>query len=102
MVVTFPSLGWWSYLGVAGLVGASLWSFFLGRLPGNCVVEMAREAHWHERFGSPAERLAIGTLVAPTLYGLSGSVTTFTNRWFLEAARIIAGPPMSIFSMQSS
>ena len=31
-----------------------------------------------------------------------GSVSTATCMWFLAAARIRAGPPMSIFSMQSS
>ena len=32
----------------------------------------------------------------------AGSVTTATNPWFFAAARISAGPPISIFSMQSS
>jgi hypothetical protein len=31
-----------------------------------------------------------------------GSVTTATDSWFFAAARIIAGPPMSICSTQSS
>jgi hypothetical protein len=32
---------------------------------------------------------------------VGGSVTTVTNlAWFFAAARIIAGPPMSMFSMQ--
>ena len=32
----------------------------------------------------------------------SGEVTTATLAWFLAAARTMAGPPMSIFSMHSS
>ena len=32
----------------------------------------------------------------------SGDVTTPTRAWFLAAARIIAGPPMSICSTSSS
>jgi hypothetical protein len=32
----------------------------------------------------------------------SGDVTTAANAWFLAAARIIVGPPMSMFSMTSA
>ena len=32
----------------------------------------------------------------------AGSVSTATPAWFFAALRIIAGPPMSMFSMQSS
>lgn len=81
LVGILPALGWWSYLGVAGVVGASVWGFVLGRQPGSCVNEMVREAQRRQRFGSPARRWAIGTLasvlVAVTLYGLYVSVTAF-------------------------
>ena len=32
----------------------------------------------------------------------SGLVTTAANPWFLAAARIIVGPPMSMFSITSA
>jgi arsenite methyltransferase len=82
LVGILPALGWWSYLGVAGLVGASIWSFLLGRQPGNCVNEMIREAKSRERRGTVAARLTItmlsGVLVAATLYGLYASVIAFS------------------------
>ncbi len=40
----YPPAGWLAYAGVAGVVGASLWSFRLARQPGNCLAEMVREA----------------------------------------------------------
>jgi len=81
LVEIFPFMGWWPYIGAAGLVAASLWSFYLSRQPGNCLEQMVREAQWRDRFGSPARRIATGVfataLTAATLYGLSASVQAF-------------------------
>jgi len=81
LVGILPALGWWSYLGVAAVVGASLWSFVLGRQPGHCVNEMIREAKWRERRGAVTQRLTTamlsGALIVATLYGLYASVVAF-------------------------
>lgn len=81
LVEIFPFMWWWPYLGIAGVVGASAWSFVLARRPGNCLDEMILEVQRQERRGSPERRLAIGTLVgvlvAATLYGLHLSVSAF-------------------------
>jgi len=81
LVGILPALGWWSYLGVVAVVGASLWSFVLGRQPGNCVNEMIREAKWRKRRGAMAQRLTTamlsGVLVVAALYGLYASVVAF-------------------------
>jgi len=81
LVEIFPFMWWWPYLGIAGLVGASVWSFILARRPGNCLDEMILELKREERRGSPARRLAAGTvtgvLVLATLYGLHLSVAGF-------------------------
>lgn len=81
LVEIFPFMWWWPYLGIAGLVGASVWSFILARRPGDCVDEMILEMQRQERRGSPARRLAMGTatgaLVLVTLYGLHLSVAGF-------------------------
>lgn len=75
----FPFMWWLPYLGIAGLVGASVWSFMLARRPGNCVEEMILEARLREQRGSPARRAATGMLTAvivvATLYGLHLSVS---------------------------
>lgn len=82
LVEIFPFMWWWPHLGIAGLVAASLWSFVLARRPGDCLDEMILEAQRRERRGSPARRLAVGTLtgvlVVTTLYGLHLSVAGFT------------------------
>lgn len=81
LVEIFPFMWWWPYLGIAGLVAASVWSFILARRPGNCLDEMILEVRRQEHRGSPARRLAMGTLtgvlVAATLYGLHLSVAAF-------------------------
>lgn len=81
LVGIYPSLGWWSYLGVAGLVAASVWSFILARRPGDCLEEMVIEAQLRDRRGPPARRFAVGAVTAvavvATLYGLHASVTAF-------------------------
>jgi SAM-dependent methyltransferase len=81
LVEIFPFMWWWPYVGIAGLVGASVWSFILARRPGNCLDEMILELKREERRGSPARRLAAGTvtgvLVLATLYGLHLSVAGF-------------------------
>jgi SAM-dependent methyltransferase len=81
VVGIFPFMWWWPYLGIAGLVGASAWSCVLARRPGNCLDEMILEVQRQERRGSPARRLALGTLtgviLAATLYGLHLSVSSF-------------------------
>lgn len=83
LVGIYLPVGWWSNAGVAGLAGASVWSFHLARQPNDCVDEMVREEQWRQPFGSPAPRLAIGTLAsalaAANLYGLSVSVTALTQ-----------------------
>lgn len=80
----FPFTWWWPYLGIAGLVGASVWSFILARRPGNCVDEMILEAQLRERRGPPARRVATGMLTAVivvvTLYGLHLSVGSLATR----------------------
>jgi arsenite methyltransferase len=74
-----PFVWWWPYLGIAGLVAASVWSFILARQPGNCVDEMILESRLRERRGSPARRVARGMLTAAivvvALYGLHLSVS---------------------------
>jgi len=81
LVRIFPFLGWWSYLGVAALVGASGWSYMLGRQPGSCLEEMRIEARTLGRAGSPLRRVLTaslaGVLVAASLYGLYESVRAF-------------------------
>jgi hypothetical protein len=77
-----PSILWcWPYIGIAGLVGASLWSFVLGRRPGECFNEMIREALLRQKRGSVAHRMSSGALkilvVLATLYGLYLSVNVY-------------------------
>jgi ubiquinone/menaquinone biosynthesis C-methylase UbiE len=76
-----PVMGWWSYLGVAGLVAASVWSFVLARRPGDCAVEMVRDAQLREQRGTPARRFMRGALasgiVIVALYGLHVSINGF-------------------------
>jgi hypothetical protein len=76
-----PSIWWWPYIGIAGLVGASLWSFVLGRRPGDCLNEMIREAQFRQRRGSVARRMVAGALtsvvVLAMLYGLYLSVNVY-------------------------
>lgn len=82
IVGIFPVMGWWSYLGVAGLIAASVWSFVLARRPGDCVAEMVRDAQRRSQHGSPARRFAInlltGGIIIITLYGLRASVSGFS------------------------
>ena len=82
LVGIWPSLAWWSYLGIAGVVAASAWSFVLARQPGSCVNEMIREERRRERRGTGVRRLAnlmaTAALLATILYGLHLSVTAFT------------------------
>jgi SAM-dependent methyltransferase len=79
LVEIFPFMWWWPYVGIAGLVGASVWSFILARRAGNCLDEMILEVQRQEQRGSHARRLAMGALtgvlVVVTLYGLHLSVT---------------------------
>jgi hypothetical protein len=76
-----PAVGISSYLGVAALVGASVWSFVLARRPGSCLDEMLFDARIRERQGTPQRRLARGVLsvaaVAFGLYGLYWATYTF-------------------------
>lgn len=69
-----PRLAWWSYLGVAAVVIASMWSFVIGRQPGACLAEMRYEARRLQMRESLSRRLIVtmfSTLtVAATLYGL--------------------------------
>jgi SAM-dependent methyltransferase len=73
----------WSYAGIAGVVGASLWSFLAASRPGSCLEEMIRDAHLRERRGSLARRrvnaaVAAG-LVLVAMYGMY---------WSIEAAGV--------------
>jgi len=78
-----PWLGWWSYAGVAGVMGASLWSFILGRRPESCLAEMRYEARQRVARRAPALRLAYRAsslaVVAVALYGLYLSVGAFAS-----------------------
>lgn len=70
----------WSYAGVAGVVGASLWSFLAASRPGSCLDEMIREAQLRERRGSLARRrvnaaVSVG-LILMSLYGMYWSIQT--------------------------
>ncbi len=81
LVGIVPWAGWLSYPCIAGVIGASVWSFLLGRQPGNCLEEMIFEVRQRERRGPLAQRVSIafGTLlaVAAALYGLHLSITAF-------------------------
>jgi SAM-dependent methyltransferase len=74
-------VAWFSYAGIAGLVGASAWSFVLSRARGDCAAEMIRDARRRRRRRSLAWRLLTATLggllAAATLYGLYVSVQAF-------------------------
>lgn len=76
-----PAVGISSYLGVAAVVGASVWSFVLARRPGSCLDEMLIEARMRVRRGTPPRQLARGVLsvaaVAGGLYGLYWATHTF-------------------------
>ncbi|UCD67437.1 MAG: methyltransferase domain-containing protein [Betaproteobacteria bacterium] len=76
-----PWAGWVAYPAIAGVIGASVWSYILGRQPGNCLEEMIFEVRQRERRGTLARRLAadgLAVLVASTLlYGLHLSITAF-------------------------
>jgi SAM-dependent methyltransferase len=74
------ALALWSYAGIAGVVGASVWSFLATRRPGNCLDEMIRDAQLRERRGSLARRrvnaaVAAG-LILVSLYGMYWSIHT--------------------------
>lgn len=81
LVGLFPFMWWWPYLGIAGVVAASVWSFLLARRPGDCLQEMALEMQQRRRSVSAVRRLAIGTaatvLLLATLYALHLSVRGF-------------------------
>jgi hypothetical protein len=70
-----------SYLGVAAVVGASVWSFVLARRPGDCLDEMLVDARMRERRGTLQRRIAGGAMsvaaVVFGLYGLYWATTTF-------------------------
>jgi SAM-dependent methyltransferase len=67
-----PHASWWSYLGIATIGAASIWSFIDSRRPGNCRAEMIREARLRERPASLriATSLAGIALAVGALYGL--------------------------------
>lgn len=69
-----PRLGWWSYLGVAAVAVASIWSFVLGREPGACLAEMRYEAHRLQERPLAVRRFTLGAgtmlVAAFVLYGL--------------------------------
>ena len=68
-----PAIGVSSYLGVAAVVGASVWSFVLARRPGNCLDAMLVDARARERRGTLQQRFARGALaVAVVAFGLYG------------------------------
>jgi arsenite methyltransferase len=77
-----PAVGMSSYLGVAAVLAASVWSFRLARRPGACLDEMLIDARKREGRGTPPQRFARGALgaaaVAIGLYGLYWATYTFT------------------------
>lgn len=81
LVKIFPSIWWWPYVGIAGLVGAAVWSFVAARRATDCLDEMIREAELRAGRGSPAHRIAFGTFAGAVamavLYGLYASVDAF-------------------------
>jgi SAM-dependent methyltransferase len=67
------AVGMSSYLGVAAVVGASIWSFVLARRPGDCLDEMLVDARVRERRGTLQRRMARGAMsVAAVVFGLYG------------------------------
>lgn len=66
----YPPAGWLAYAGVAGVLGASVWSFILARRPGNCVEEMVREAQLRAQRPPPAQRLARAVVSSVALAGV--------------------------------
>ncbi len=68
----------WSYAGIAGVVGASLWSFAISRRPASCVDEMLREAQLRGQGGSPVRRwmntAAAASVVMVSLYAMYWTV----------------------------
>ncbi|UCE30294.1 MAG: methyltransferase domain-containing protein [Burkholderiales bacterium] len=83
MVGIYGPLGWWSYAGVAAVLAASVWSFVLGRQPGNCVLEMVREAKLREQRPALHRRVANAAVaclvVVVALYGMYESVHAFAG-----------------------
>jgi len=73
--------GWLAYAGIAGVVAASIWSYFLGKQPGYCLEEMIFEARQRERRGTLARRYTVRglvtVLVAAVLLVLHLSITAF-------------------------
>jgi len=76
-----PLVALLSYAGVAGLVGASLWSFVLSRRPGSCVDEMVREAQLREQQGPLSRRLGRGAMATVLILG-----TLYAMYWSIGAA----------------
>jgi hypothetical protein len=72
---------WWIFVGLAGMVGASVWNLLTARRVGSCVDEMTREAARAKV--SPARRLrqaaAYSLIGVAVIYGLYKSVDVFVS-----------------------
>lgn len=75
-----PAAWWWPYVGLAGIVAASLWSFFANRAAPNCIEDMLREAAKPDvPAGRRLARSAAWIAAAAAIfYGLYKSVEVFT------------------------
>jgi SAM-dependent methyltransferase len=72
-----PAVGMSSYLGVAAVVAASVWSFRLARRNGDCLDEMVLEARQRAQRGSPVLHIALGLAAAAGIYGLYWATASF-------------------------
>lgn len=84
-----PTVWWWPYAGLGGIVAASLWSFVRAQKAESCVDEMIREAS-QSKLSSPGRKLANGAALsvaaAAAFYGIYKSVDTFVPK--AEATQI--------------
>jgi SAM-dependent methyltransferase len=76
----FPFMWWWAHVGVAGVVGASIWNFALARRGRTCLEDMIREAALRRR-NSRRQRFArgaaIGAAAVALVYGLHKTAEFF-------------------------
>jgi SAM-dependent methyltransferase len=64
-----------SYAGVAGVIGASVWSFVLSRRPASCADEMVREAQLREQRAPLAVRAAWSAAGVAILYAMYWTIS---------------------------
>ena len=75
------SVALWSYAGVAGVLGATLWSFLAARRPESCLAQMMREAQLRDERASSGRRWASAAVAASLVVA-----TLFTMYWSVHAA----------------